>query len=313
MAARQWQGTQTQSAPGPTDFSAIIRPPYSPRRRVINNFHNKTAFITGGAAGIGLGMARAFAERGMNLALIDIDAEALAQASAALTATGCKVRTFALDITDIDQLKQAVAATAAAFGGINIVCANAGVTGFLGPLQHGSEADWNWIIDVNIKGTVNTIQAALPHVLEHEHDGHVVITSSISGLRVHNPSRGQGMYNTTKFAMVGLGEALALDLEPHGIGVSVVCPGVVNTDISNAGRNRQARYGGAFASASADFVLAKAAKSGTDPLIFGRWVVKAVERNQLIVITHPQDRDQVEARHARIMQAFEDCASLTAQ
>lgn len=258
-------------------------------------------------------MARAFAERGMHIALADIDATALQQASASLASSGCKVLTFALDITDVEQLKQAAASTAEQLGGINIVCANAGVTGFLGPLQQGSEADWNWIIDVNIKGTVNTIQATLPHVLKNPHNGHIVITSSISGLRVHRPSRGQGMYNTTKFAMVGLAEALALDLESQGIGVSVLCPGVVNTDISNAGRNRQAKYGGAFASASEDFVLAKAAKSGTDPLVFGRWVLKAIERNQLIVVTHPQDRDHVAARHARILQAFDDCAELTAE
>lgn len=287
--------------------------PFQQRRRVINNFNNKTAFITGGAAGIGLGMARAFAERGMHLALVDIDAAALQQAKAQFAGTACKVLTFALDITDIEQLKQAAAHTAEQLGGINIVCANAGVTGFLGPLQQGSEADWNWIIDVNIKGTVNTVQAVLPYLLQHENDAHIVITSSISGLRVHNPSRGQGMYNTTKFAMVGLAEALALDLEPQGIGVSVLCPGVVNTDISNAGRNRQAKYGGAYATAGENFVLAKAAKSGTDPLVFGRWVVKAIERNQLIVVTHPQDRDQVAARHARILQAFDDCAGLTAE
>jgi NAD(P)-dependent dehydrogenase (short-subunit alcohol dehydrogenase family) len=282
-------------------------------RSVINNFNNKTAFITGGAAGIGLGMARAFAERGMQLALADIDAAALAQAKAQLEASGTKVLTFALDITDVDQLRRAAASTAEQLGGINIVCANAGVTGFLGPLQQGSDADWNWIIDVNIKGTVNTIQATLPYLLKHEHDAHIVITSSVSGLRVHKPSRGQGMYNTTKFAMIGLAEALALDLEPQGIGVSVLCPGVVNTDISNAGRNRQAKYGGAYATAAEDFVLAKLAKSGTDPLVFGRWVVKAIERNQLIVVTHPQDRDQVAARHARILQAFDDCAGLTAE
>jgi NAD(P)-dependent dehydrogenase (short-subunit alcohol dehydrogenase family) len=256
-------------------------------------------------------MARAFAERGMKLALIDIDAKALDQAAASLRAEGVQVLTFTLDITDVEQLRQAATETARQFGGINIVCANAGVTGFLGPLQQGSDADWSWIIDVNIKGSVNTVQATLPWLLRNEHDAHIVITSSISGLRVHKPSRGQGMYNTTKYAMVGLAEALALDLEPHGIGVSVLCPGVVNTDISNSGRNRQARYGGACTTAGEDFVLAKAAKSGTDPLVFGRWVRKAIERQQFYVITHPQDRDQVEARHARILQGFDACAELT--
>jgi len=256
-------------------------------------------------------MARAFAERGARIALVDIDAAQLQQARELLEGSGAQVMTFALDITDARQLKQAVRQAAESLGGINIVCANAGVTGFLGPLQDASDADWEWIVDVNLKGAVNTIQATLPFVLQNPNDGHIVLTSSISGLRVHKPSRGQGMYNTTKFALVGLGEALALDLEPQGIGVSILCPGVVNTDISNAGRNRQEKYGGAYASASEDFVLAKAAKSGTDPLVFGRWVVKAVERKQLFVITHPQDRDQVSARHARIMQGFDACAELT--
>lgn len=258
-------------------------------------------------------MAQAFAERGAHIVLVDIDAAKLKEAERQLAATGAQVMTFALDITDGKQLKDAALQASGRFGGINVLCANAGVTGFLGPLQNASDADWEWIIDVNLKGSVNTIQAVLPYLLKNPNDGHIVLTSSISGLRVHNPSRGQGMYNTTKFAMVGLGEALSLDLAPHGIGVSILCPGVVNTDISNAGRNRQDKYGGAFASASEDFVLAKAAKSGTDPLVFGRWVVKAVERNQLIVITHPQDRDQIEARHARILQAFDDSAALTSE
>jgi NAD(P)-dependent dehydrogenase (short-subunit alcohol dehydrogenase family) len=256
-------------------------------------------------------MARAFAERGAHIALVDIDAAKLQQARKLLEDTDATVQTFALDITDGKQLKQAAQQAAESLGGIHIVCANAGVTGFLGPLQDASDADWDWILDVNLKGTVNTIQATLPFLLQNPNDGHIVLTSSISGLRVHQPSRGQGMYNTTKFALVGLGEALALDLEPQGIGVSILCPGVVNTDISNAGRNRQEKYGGAYASASEDFVLAKAAKSGTDPLKFGRWVVKAVEGKQLFVITHPQDRDQVAARHARIMQGFDASAELT--
>jgi NAD(P)-dependent dehydrogenase (short-subunit alcohol dehydrogenase family) len=291
-------------------FSAIIS--FSQRwSSVINNFRNKTVFITGAAAGIGFGMAQAFAERGAHIVLVDIDAAKLKEAERQLAATGVQVMTFALDVTDGKQLKDAALQASERFGGINVLCANAGVTGYLGPLQNASDADWEWIIDVNLKGSVNTVQAVLPYLLKNTNDGHIVLTSSISGLRVHNPSRGQGMYNTTKFAMVGLGEALSLDLAPHGIGVSILCPGVVNTDISNAGRNRQDKYGGAYASASEDFVLAKAAKNGTDPLVFGRWVVKAVERNQLIVITHPQDRDQIEARHARILQAFDDSAALT--
>jgi NAD(P)-dependent dehydrogenase (short-subunit alcohol dehydrogenase family) len=255
-------------------------------------------------------MARAFAERGANIVLVDLDEVRLQQAAGQLAETRSPVLTCCADTTDLASLRLAARRAVDHFGGINVVCANAGVTGFLGPLQEGTEDDWNWIIDVNIKGTVNTVQATLPWLLENAHDGHVVLTASISGLRVHDPSRGQGMYNTTKFAVVGFGEALSLDLEPFGIGVSILCPGVVNTDFSNAGKYRQSQYGGPHTGNKDDFVLAKASATGTDPRTFGLWVIRAVERNQLIVVTHTQDRDQVAARHARIMQAFDDSSKL---
>jgi NAD(P)-dependent dehydrogenase (short-subunit alcohol dehydrogenase family) len=281
------------------------------RRSTIKDFNNKTVLITGGAGGIGIGMAKAFGERGANLVLVDLDAARLQLAADQLRYSSPAVLTCIADTTDITSLKTAVQQSVERFGGINVLCANAGVTGFLGPLHEGTEQDWNWIIDVNVKGTVNTVQAALPLLLQNQHDAHIVLTASISGLRVHDPSRGQGMYNTTKFAVVGFAEALSLDLAPYGIGVSVLCPGVVNTDFSNAGKYRQAKYGGPHAGNKDDFVLAKASAAGTDPLTFGRWVIRAVERNQLFVVTHTQDRDQVAARHDRIMAAFDAALTLT--
>ena len=267
------------------------------------------AFITGAAAGIGLGLARAFADEGMQLALADVDAAALEAVRQQFAADGHDVLVFQLDVADRAAVKQAIAATVARFGELNVVCANAGVAGFLGPLQQGTEDDWDWIIDVNLKGVVNTVHAALPYLLQAPAKAHIVLTSSISGLRVYEPSRGQGMYNTTKYAVVGFGEALNVDLRELGVGVSILCPGVINTDISNSGRNRPQRFGGPVA-APEDFVLAKAAKHGTDPRDFGRWVLKAMQRGQLYVITHPDDRALVEARHGRILQAFDDCPSL---
>jgi NAD(P)-dependent dehydrogenase (short-subunit alcohol dehydrogenase family) len=146
--------------------------------------------------------------------------------------------------------------------------------------------------------------------MQNDNEGHIVLTSSISGLRVHRPSRGQGMYNTTKYALVGYAEALHVDLEEHGIGVSVVCPGVVKTALSHSGQSRPKKYGGAF-EVREDFELAGLANKGTDPQLFGSWVAKAVERNQLFVITHTADRAAVEDRHRRILQAFDDSADLT--
>lgn len=277
----------------------------------IRTYNNKVAFITGGAAGIGLGMAKAFAAKGMKLGLADLHADKLEAARAELAALGHHhVKVFALDVSNRDALVKAIGETASAFGALHVVCANAGVGGRIGPLQDSTAGDWDWIIDVNLKGAVNTVQAALPHLLKHPAESHIVITSSISGLRVYEPSRGQGMYNTTKFALVGYGEALYADLHQLGMGISIVCPGVVKTDISNSGQHRPDRFGGAFETSS-DFVLAKAARFGTDPQVFGQWVLKAMERNQLHVVTHPDDRPIVEARHARIMKAFDDCESLT--
>ncbi len=275
----------------------------------IRSYNNKVAFITGAAAGIGLGMARAFAAKGMKLGLADMDAGKLAEVKQLFAELGHDVLVFPVDVANRDELKQAAAAVAARFGALHVVCANAGVSGYIGPLQEGTDKDWDWIIDVNLKGTVNTIQAALPHLMLNPEQSHIVLTSSISGLRVYEPSRGQGMYNTTKYALVGLGEALHADLHHLGMGVSILCPGVVNTDISNSGRHRPARYGGPF-EVKGDFVLAKAAKNGTDPLEFGQWVMKAMEQDQLHVITHPEDRPIIEARHKRILQAFDACESL---
>jgi NAD(P)-dependent dehydrogenase (short-subunit alcohol dehydrogenase family) len=271
----------------------------------IKSYNNKTAFITGGGSGVGLGMAMALAEKGMNLALADINEAKLESAKKSLAQYGVQVHGYTLDVTDKEAVCEVVKRVKETFGSINVVCANAGVSGKMGPLQEAEVADWDWVIDVNLKGVAYVVQACLPYLLENPQDAHIVITSSISGLRVFQPSRGQGMYNTTKFALVGLGEALQVDLAPYGVGVSILCPGVVKTEISHSGQSRPKKYGGAFET-SVDHDLASAASSGTDPLQFGRWVVKAIEQNLLHVITHPGDQAQVEERHEKIINSFKN-------
>ncbi len=255
-------------------------------------------------------MARAFAEQGMKLVLLDIDDDKLEIVRSEFEKEGVTVSTWVVDTTEKDSVCEAVRHAREALGSINIVCANAGVSGVMKPLNEIRVEDWDWIIDVNIKGSVYTVQACIPYLLENPGEAHIVITSSISGLRVHEPSRNQGLYNTTKYAMVGFGEALKVDLAPLGVGVSILCPGVVNTDISHSARNRPKKYGGALET-SESHDLAKLAASGTAPLVFGRWVVRAVENNRLHVITHPEAREQVAARHERILKAFDDSSELT--
>lgn len=274
------------------------------------NLTGKTVFITGAASGIGYGMARAFAEQGMHVAIADIEPEPLARTERELLTTGVQVKTVALDVTDREALRKAAAAIESSFGNIHIVCANAGVGGRIGPLDEAVDADWDWVLDVNLKGVINSVQAFLPYIKRHGEGGHVVITSSMSGIRVFRPSRGQGIYNTTKFALMGYGEALALDLEPHHIGVSILCPGFVDTSISASGRNRPARYGGPFDSLKPG-VLPAPGSGGTSPLDYGRWVVKAVLENRLFVITHTGERHMVEERHRRLMEAFDGAPGLT--
>lgn len=244
----------------------------------------------------------------MNLVLADIDAKALETARQALEAEDIPVLALPLDITDREACKTAARQAADHFGGLHIVCANAGVSGAMGPLQDAADNDWDWVIDVNLKGSINTLQACLPYIRRHPGDAHIVITSSISGLRIHRPSRGQGMYNTAKFALIGLGEALALDLEPEDIGVTLLCPGVVNTNITHSGQHRHAKYGGATR-LNEGHELGEAAQSGTDPLVFGRWVVRAVQENRLFFLSHDADRPMVEDRHRRIENAFDRISS----
>lgn len=278
----------------------------------MENLKNKSVVITGAASGIGFGMACACAEQGMRLALADVESEGLASTERKLLSLGAEVISHPLDITDRVTLRQAAVATEAAFGKIHMVCANAGVGGRIGPLDEASDEDWDWVMEVNLKGTINTIQAFLPYIKRHEEGGHIVITSSMSGIRVFKPSRGQGIYNTTKFGLMGFGEALSLDLEPHNIGVSILCPGFVDTLISDSGRNRQARFGGPFDSLKKG-ILPAPGSGGTDPLEYGRWVMRAVRENRLFVITHTAERHMVEERHGKLMEAFDYAEQLTKQ
>lgn len=276
----------------------------------MENLTDKTVFISGAASGIGFGMACAFADQGMQVVLADIEMERLAKAEQEIRSRGARAIAVPVDVSDRDALRSAAAHTETAFGKVHVVCANAGVGGRIGPLDEARDEDWDWVLDVNLKGTVNTVQAFLPQIKHHGEGGHVVITSSMSGIRVFSPGRGQGIYNTTKFALMGYGEALGLELAPHHIGVSILCPGFVDTYISESGRNRPARYGGPFDSLKSG-VLPAGGSGGTDPLEYGRWVVRAVRENRLFVITHTQERHMVEDRHRRLMQAFDYASTLT--
>jgi len=262
----------------------------------------RTAFITGGASGIGLSMARSFGRAGMNIVLADIDPAALETALADLHERQIKAIGVECDVVSRESMKAAAAKAIAEFGKVHIVCNNAGV-GAGGPIEEVRPSDWDWVIDVNLKGVVIGTDVFTPIMREQGEGGHFVNTASMAGM-VSPP--GMEPYNATKFAVVAMSEGWRGQLEPLDIGVSVLCPGFVKTRIHESGRARQAEYGEtvdaneAVSAGAAEFVL-----NGLDPDRVGERVLEAVRGNELYIFTHPDMRPAVEARFAGIMEAFD--------
>lgn len=275
----------------------------------------RTAFVTGGASGIGLALGQAFAEAGMNVVLADIESAALEAAVAGLSDQGLtKVRGVACDVADPASVNAAADAASKAFGPVHVVCNNAGVGGAGGDTI--SLQDWRWCLDVNLMGVVHGVGTFLPHMREHGQGGHIVNTASMAGMI---GGLGFGPYTATKFAVVGISEGLAAQLAPLGVGVTVVCPGFVRTRIADSARNRQDRYGpgsvptpggptAALAGSIADQINA-----GIDPRDVAGRVVSAVRRNELYVFTHtgPEWRARLEQRFDAIRTAMDKAAADT--
>jgi NAD(P)-dependent dehydrogenase (short-subunit alcohol dehydrogenase family) len=271
-------------------------------RRVIKDLAGRGAVVTGAASGIGLGIAEAFAERGVKLFLADIDRPALDRAKAGLAANGATVEAVALDVSDRAAVKDAAAQAAEFLGPIHILCNNAGV-GYAGvPLDRVPDGDWDWVVGVNLMGVINGLQAFLPLIEGHGEGGHIVNTASIGGHHVM-PGWGHGVYSTTKYAVVGLSEALLDDLKDKEIGVSVLCPAAVDTAIYESGRNRPARFGGPF-ERPFDHDLPALLRQGMAPIEVGRWVVRAIEDGAFYIFTHPATREFIDRRYKRIDEAY---------
>jgi NAD(P)-dependent dehydrogenase (short-subunit alcohol dehydrogenase family) len=166
----------------------------------------KTAFVTGGASGIGLALGRAFAEAGMQVMLADIETEALAAAVKSLHNFGPDVRGVTCDVTDPESVERAAAASFEAFRNVHVVCNNAGVAGGSG-IDDILLDDWRWVLDVNLMGVLHGIRTFLPHIRAHGEGGHIVNTASMAGMV---SGLGFSPYSASKFAVVTMSEGLAL-------------------------------------------------------------------------------------------------------
>lgn len=263
----------------------------------------KTAFITGGASGMGLGMARAFAEAGMQVMLADIDAEALERAEADLKERGARVSSVVCDVTKEKSVFDAAEATIDVFGKVHVLCNNAGVAAG-GLFDELSQSDWDWVIAVNQLGVVYGIRAFLPRIKSHGEGGHIVTTSSMAGLV--NSGAGWGPYNSTKYAAVALSEVLYSELRGTNIGCSVLCPGAVATNIGSAAEHRPPEYGRSARPVAIgdDRNLDSLLSVALDPDIVGRLVLEGIQEEQFYLFTDPRMQEWVERRLGRIRQGF---------
>ncbi len=267
----------------------------------------KTAFVTGGASGIGFALGRAFAEAGMKVMLADIETGALDAAVKSLHNVGPDVRGIECDVTDSASVERAAGASFDAFGNVHVICNNAGVAAG-GGIEDIALDSWRWVLDVNLMGVVHGIRAFLPHMRAHGEGGHIVNTASMAGMQ---SGLGFSPYTASKFAVVGMSEGLAPQLAPFGIGVSVLCPGFVRTRIGESGRNRPDQYGAAqmpdpgTPTAALVAMIDELIRNGLDPSDVAARVLAAIRANELYVFTHPDMRAEVEDRFTAITAAFD--------
>ena len=272
----------------------------------VKDVAGKTAFVTGGASGMGLAMVRSFANAGMKVAVADIEAEPLNAVVEEFEETNASVIGLQVDVADLESVTEGATKTKEAFGHIHVLVNNAGiVTG--GPFAEAEPNDWRWTMNVNLDGVYNGLNAFLADMIAHGEGGHVVNTASLAG---HIAVPNLGVYGTSKFAVVGLSETLRIELVEHGIGVSVLCPGVVNTNIFTAGRNRPSTLAAEretnFERARTDSEIAdnEVMRNIIEPDVVGDMVLHAIQNDQFYIFTHPDFAPIVRARTQEIENAF---------
>ena len=277
----------------------------------MQELNGKVAVITGGGSGIGRCMALAFADEGMDIAIGDIEQGAGEAVAEEVRAKGQRAIAVVCDVTDLDSVRGLAEAARAELGAYHVVCNNAGVISG-GPTPEMSAAEWDWVLGVDLQGVVNGVIAFLPGLVE-QGEGHIVNTASIAGL-VPMAAPGVINYTTAKYGVVGITETLHDELAPTGVGASALCPGVVNTRISQSARNRPESAGGPVS--EEDMGPPLELPPGMEmPRIIGanvrepdemaKRVVAGVKNNDLYIVTHPETREAVEERFAAIMAAFD--------
>jgi NADP-dependent 3-hydroxy acid dehydrogenase YdfG len=266
---------------------------------------DKVAFITGAASGIGYGIAHACLRAGMKVVIADVREAALDAAAATLAGTGHRVLPLLFDVTDRGSWRAAADRVRQEWGGVDLLCSNAGVN-FVGSMLEATYEDWDFALAVNVGGAVNAVHTFAAGMVESGREGHIVITASVSGLFA---GPGAGVYATTKYALVGLAESLRADLRDTLVGVSVLCPGPVQSELfESTEKVRPARWAATGSvpvvpagTDRAETAIFRTAPTGAD---IGDRVIQGVRRNDLYILTHAEIGSMLAARAAALSAAL---------
>jgi NAD(P)-dependent dehydrogenase (short-subunit alcohol dehydrogenase family) len=263
------------------------------------------AVITGGASGIGFATASVLGAKGAKVVLADIEEPALGPAVERLRAAGVDAHGVQCDVSSLEAVEELARRSFELLGGVHIVFNNAGIA-VGGPIAEMTHADWRWTIDVDLWGPIHGVEAFLPRIIDQNEGGHILFTSSFAGLV---PNVGLGVYCVAKYGVVALAEVLRRELRPNNIGVSVLCPMRVQTNIGNSQRNRTADYGGPQEAAEVED-QSEENRNMTGRVIpvegVAALVVDAVEKERLYILPHEESRVSIQRRFASIDRTFEE-------
>jgi NAD(P)-dependent dehydrogenase (short-subunit alcohol dehydrogenase family) len=276
----------------------------------VETFEGRGAVITGGASGIGFATAAEFTRRGARVVLADIDQTALDAAVEQLRAGGAEAHGVLCDVTKLDAVEHLADESFSLLGGVNLVFNNAGIA-YAGPVADVTHGDWRWVIDVDLWGPIHGVEAFLPRLREQGGDRHIMFTSSFAGM-VGNAYLGP--YSVAKFGVVALAEGLSRELKAEGIGVSVLCPMIVDTPLMvNSERSRSSDYGARSVQNDEGVQGLTSVVTPTDADVtaddVARLAADAVLANRLYILPHHASRESIRRRFERIDRTYDEQAA----
>jgi NAD(P)-dependent dehydrogenase (short-subunit alcohol dehydrogenase family) len=265
-------------------------------------FAGRTAFVTGGANGVGIGLVRALLGEGCKVAIADIREDSIEQALSSLD--NREVMGVKVDVSSREEMAEARDRVEAEFGPVSLLFNNAGINLFQS-IEESSYDDWDWVMGVNLHGPINGVMTFLPKMIEEGKGGYIVNTASMAGWLA---SGSPGIYNTTKFAVRGMSESLRYSVAEHGIGVSVLCPGLVKSYIYASDDIRPDSLKGEMKPVNTEFVkqLADFHEFGMEPDVIAARVLDGMRNNRAYIFSHPEFREEVAELFEEYMADFVD-------